>query len=239
MLLFTVGYTSAWPYLYKKRPTASLMSKKVLVSLIGHIIINSSFQFVMYFYIRTQAWYSPPDYDPDGENIECFENTVLFLLSCYQYILVAVVFSVGPPYRQPVWSNGKNSRCIIQDCYSIMFLNHSPFTVRLIITLIVLTLLTVVTTLYPPGFLNEKLELENMPFEFRCVLVLVALANFILCTCCEKYIFPWTLDMLSSGSIRPVTRDGYSQLREEHHKKPSKKLFKRILADMEDERKRL
>ncbi|CAO3668835.1 unnamed protein product [Umbelopsis ramanniana] len=211
-----MGYTSAWPYLHKKRPTASLMSKKVLVSLVGHIIINSSFQFAMYFYIRTQAWYSPPNYDPDGENIECFENTILFLLSCYQYILVAVVFSVGPPYRQPVWSN-----------------------VRLIITLIVLTLLTVVTTLYPPGFLNEKLELENMPFDFRCVLVLVALTNFIICTCCEKYIFPWALDMISSGSMIPITRDGYSQLRDEHHKKPSKKLFKRILADMEDERKRL
>lgn len=117
-----MGYTSAWPYLHKKRPTASLMSKKVLVSLIGHIIINSSFQFAMYFYIRTQAWYSPPNYDPDGENIECFENTVLFLLSCYQYILVAVVFSVGPPYRQPVWSNGKSFQCIRQRGHSSFFL---------------------------------------------------------------------------------------------------------------------
>jgi cation-transporting ATPase 13A3/4/5 len=75
----------------------------------------------MYFYIRTQAWYSPPNYDPDGENIECFENTVLFLLSCYQYILVAVVFSVGPPYRQPVWSNSKCFHCVMQG--SIVFVS--------------------------------------------------------------------------------------------------------------------
>ncbi|KAH8547645.1 hypothetical protein BGW37DRAFT_230305 [Umbelopsis sp. PMI_123] len=211
-----MGYTSAWPYLYKKRPTASLVSKKVLVSLLGQIIINSSFQFAMYWYIRTQSWYSPPDYDPDGENIECFENTVLFLLSCYQYILIAVVFSVGPPYRQPVWSN-----------------------VRLIITLIVLTLLTVVTTLFPPPFLYAKLELENLPFQFRCTLLLVAITNFAICSCCEKYIFPWALTAFNSRAMSSITRDGYSPLRDEYNKKPSKKLFKRILADMEEERKRL
>jgi hypothetical protein len=35
-----------------------------------------------------------------------FENTVLFSLSCFQYILVAGVFSIGPPYRKPMWTNG-------------------------------------------------------------------------------------------------------------------------------------
>lgn len=35
-----------------------------------------------------------------------YENTVLFTLSCFQYILVAGVFSIGPPYRKPMWTNG-------------------------------------------------------------------------------------------------------------------------------------
>jgi hypothetical protein len=35
-----------------------------------------------------------------------YENTVLFSLSCFQYIMVAGVFSIGPPYRKPMWTNG-------------------------------------------------------------------------------------------------------------------------------------
>lgn len=54
--LLIVGYTGAWPHLYHKRPTASLVSKKVLVSLIGQIVITSGFQMIAYWAVHQQSW---------------------------------------------------------------------------------------------------------------------------------------------------------------------------------------
>ncbi|KAI7905260.1 uncharacterized protein BX663DRAFT_430318 [Cokeromyces recurvatus] len=51
-----MGHTAAWPHLHKRRPTASLVSKKVLTSLIGQIIINSGFQFISYWAVHQQSW---------------------------------------------------------------------------------------------------------------------------------------------------------------------------------------
>lgn len=68
--------------------------------------------------------YSPakPDVGTVDNRLQAanFENTVLFSLSCFQYILVAGVFSIGPPYRKPMWTNGE-CRCQCTDVGSGTF----------------------------------------------------------------------------------------------------------------------
>jgi cation-transporting ATPase 13A2 len=51
-----VGRTLPYPRIYPKRPTASLVSKKVLVSIIGQIVITSAIQLWAYLWVRGQEW---------------------------------------------------------------------------------------------------------------------------------------------------------------------------------------
>ncbi|KAG6886168.1 hypothetical protein C0993_000686 [Termitomyces sp. T159_Od127] len=106
----TMGRTLPYPRIYPKPPTASLVSKKVLASIIGQIVITSGTQLWAYLWVRRQTWYTPPPSQPSGSDedlvINNYENTVLFVVSCFQYILVAAVFSIGPPYRKSMWTNG-------------------------------------------------------------------------------------------------------------------------------------
>lgn len=41
----------------------------------------------------------------DEHNIRNYENTTLFFISSFQYLIVAVVFSKGRPFRQPCYRN--------------------------------------------------------------------------------------------------------------------------------------
>ena len=154
--------------------------------------------------------YKAPVFDPDGENIMCLENTVLFLISSYQYMLIAVVFSVGPPYRKPLWTNN-----------------------RLVLTLSILIGLTTWFVLIPPQFMLDLLELEVLPMSFRFVILFLAALNLITSLLCEKYLFNHLSDLMSVLSKSIKSRNGgYSALHSDGKGKPHGKVYQRIMDEM-------
>ncbi len=74
------------------------------------------------------TWYSPLEDSlvDEEERILCWETTVIFIVSSFQYLILAAVFSKGRPYRKPLYSN-------------------KPF----LASLIILTLFSLVLTTYP------------------------------------------------------------------------------------------
>lgn len=165
----TMGRTLPYPKIYPKRPTASLVSKKVLASIIGQILITSSIQLWGYLWVRTQPWYTPPpESDPtsEGNNLEStnFENTVLFLISSFQYILVAAVFSIGPPYRKSMWTNA-----------------------WLMFSMIVLSAFNLLVLFAPPKPLQGLLTLVTLPMSARITLMAAAVGNVAVSVAFEQW----------------------------------------------------
>lgn len=55
-IAITMGRTEPFQRIVPKRPTANLVSKKVLTSLLGQIILTSGLQLFVFLYVRTQPW---------------------------------------------------------------------------------------------------------------------------------------------------------------------------------------
>ncbi|KAI0081294.1 hypothetical protein K474DRAFT_1768739 [Panus rudis PR-1116 ss-1] len=182
----TMGRTLPYPRIHPKAPTASLVSKKVLASIIGQILITSAVQFWAYFWVRGRPWYAPPtpkeDTNDDKLEAKNYENSVLFLISCFQYILVAAVFSIGPPYRKPMYTN-----------------------VLLMASIVLLTLFNVLVLLFPPKPVATILELMTLPFSARLTLLGAAVVNVAVSMAYER----WGTQFVSQiiGSIMQIRRN--------------------------------
>ena len=91
----TMGRTEPFGKIHYRRPTANLVSKSVLSSIIGQIILTSGVQLAVFLFVQQQPWYTPPKIRIDKLQIKSAENSALFLVSSFQYIITAAVFCVG------------------------------------------------------------------------------------------------------------------------------------------------
>ena len=105
-----MGWAGPAPFLCRNRPTANLVSHKVLTPLLCHMAICVFIQGIALITVREQPWYIPPTISHDEPNIKNSENTALFLSSCFEYILCGVVLNAGPPFRQSI---AQNCKCTI------------------------------------------------------------------------------------------------------------------------------
>jgi len=116
--------------------------------------------------------YTPPptnDFKNDSNKLEStnYENTVLFLVSCFQYVLVAAVFSIGPPYRKPIYTN-----------------------VWLMLSIVSLSAVNIVALLAPPAPVSRWLNVMQLPFSGRMTLCVAVVVNMIASVVFEDWAVP-------------------------------------------------
>lgn len=149
--------------LIAKRPMSTLVGMKNIIPLLLQIVTFVTFQILAVYYLYRQEWFVPIPDSTLEPVIVCWENTVLFTLSCYQYIILATVYSKGSPYRQRLITNS-------------LFL----------LSAIVLVVTTTWMLVYPCTGVEELMDLVVVPHDdhvkimFRCTLVVLPAVHFLL-----------------------------------------------------------
>lgn len=130
----------------------------------------------MFFYVRWWSFYQPPPpIDPDSgdANTDGYENSSVFLISLYQYVVVCVAFSISKPFRQPLYTN-------------------LPF----VASLVVLSVFNLYITIASDSWIFSAFSVEtDLNIEFRLSLICIAFVNGVLTFFFEKiavwYISIW------------------------------------------------
>lgn len=96
--------TAAYPYLTKELPTSTLFYMPVLVSVAGSALIQFGFQAFFFFNVQTKPFYTPGEtigkYTIGGSFIISYEDTVLFMVTNFQFVVTAIAFSNAKPHRK-------------------------------------------------------------------------------------------------------------------------------------------
>lgn len=96
--------------MYKNPPPTKLIAFRPIMSLLGHMILILAIQIFVFFYVKWQPWFEAYE-DSDNKRDKSFasyENTAVFVVSMFQYLGEAVIFSKGAPYRRSIFSNCKH-----------------------------------------------------------------------------------------------------------------------------------
>ena len=110
-------------------------------------------------YLHLRPWWTPVDpANPEQEITVNFDTTTVFVVSAFQYISIATVFSNGPPFRAPLYKNR---------LYSLALLMLSSTTVILLLNIIP-ALSTFFSLLVP--FPNEQ---NILPFKWMLLMFII------------------------------------------------------------------
>ncbi|XP_063410293.1 polyamine-transporting ATPase 13A3-like isoform X2 [Mytilus trossulus] len=158
------GATGAYDKLHPEPPLINLFSIGPILTLILQTGIQAAAQVFVYLNVQTQPWFTP-FVDNEDDAYESYENASVFLISSYQYIILAIVFSKGKPYRNTICSN-------------YFFLANIVFCLAC----------TVWLHIEPLEFFREFMELADIPsMEYKLIYLGIVAINFILSFLVESY----------------------------------------------------
>lgn len=166
---FFFGKTEAYSgKLVKETPLSSLISLSPVLSLVLQMLLVIIFQVIAFEHVQFQPWFEPFNHSMkgEGEHPGCYENYAVFAVSSFQYVILAIAFSKGKPYRESIFSN-----------YGF------------IVSAIGITAFSAYLIVYPFEFLRDNFELVLPPtMEFRWSILIYPVVHFMLSILVEIFL---------------------------------------------------
>ncbi|KAB1283711.1 putative cation-transporting ATPase 13A3 [Camelus dromedarius] len=192
VVVFTMSLNPAWKELVAQRPPSGLISGALLFSVLSQIIISIGFQSLGFFWVKQQDWYDKwhpysdacnttgsqyrnssdlnNETDSDSHNIQNYENTTVFFISSFQYLIVAVAFSKGKPFRQPSYKN-----------------------YFFVVSVIVLYVFILFIMLHPVDSVDQVLQIVCVPYPWRVTMLIIVLVNAFVAIVVENFFLDMVL----------------------------------------------
>lgn len=190
VVVFTMSLNPAWKELVAQRPPSGLISGALLFSVLSQIIICIGFQSLGFFWVKQQPWYEVwhpysdacnttgslywnsshlyNETELDPHNIQNYENTTVFFISSFQYLIVAIAFSKGKPFRQPCYKN-------------YLF----------VVSVIILYVFMLFIMLHPVASIDQVLQIVCVPYQWRITMLIIVLVNAFVSILVEESVDHW------------------------------------------------
>ncbi|XP_059062171.1 polyamine-transporting ATPase 13A3-like [Achroia grisella] len=168
LLALSLGRAAPGPLLTRRSPPASLVAAAGVLPLVLQVALVLLLQLAALYLLYEQTWFKPVEGAADVEVILCWENTVIFIISSFQYLIMACVYAKGWPFRQPFCAN-----------------------YYMVVTLITQAVFVVVLLLCPWHWLADFMEVEVMNINdyeqtiFRVYLLLMPILHLVLAIAIE------------------------------------------------------
>ncbi|XP_036601114.1 polyamine-transporting ATPase 13A2 isoform X3 [Trichosurus vulpecula] len=206
-----MSFTGPAPELGVSRPPGALLCVAVLGSLLLQTALVVAIQLSGYLITVSQPWFVPLNKTMSGaQNLPNYENTVIFCLSGFQYLTMAVTMSKGPPFRRPLYTN-------------VFFL----------LALFVLATILIMLTMGQPDFLLKWLTLKDIKdTRFKLLLLGLAALNFVAAFMLECIFDQWIPKWLRCLCPKKESKKFFKRLEQElaQQRTPWPPLHQPILA---------
>ena len=179
-LSFFIAMTHPPKKLTHKVPFSSLFCFPVLLSISWQCILHISMMAAMLWVLNHQDWFFPILVDVDEDLDVSYENSTLFLFSNLQYISTFFAYNVSKPFMKPMYTN-----------------------LTLTISIIVTLGISYYIILEPSDDIKDLLDLTYFPYEFRYILIIGTIIDFLLSFLLEKVLIKAFSDCWEKRKVHP------------------------------------